>query len=329
VKVLKYLLHLAILVGLVLAALRYLNSEDVIEAVRSFDPRYGLLVLAVPAVQLALKSWRFEVFLRPFGVRRRGTVMRAYAAGQPATLIPGGIAARIGLLRQAHVPVATSAAAVLFSSLFDQAVFVVGLMVTALWFPAARMAALLTLGIILLVALLLVVPAVRGLLGRFFLWLAQRVGLSAGMEKFGTAVREDLRKRVVAGAFGLSVAAFATDVLLLDFCLRGLDLHIPLPEVFLAYLLPTMLGRLSALPAGGIGLAEAGIVGYLAGVSGIAPSVAVVAAALFRVSTVFLQALYGAFVYWFAWRGEHEVALAPAASTLDTDQLPAPVTEQR
>ncbi|HEX7003992.1 MAG TPA: lysylphosphatidylglycerol synthase transmembrane domain-containing protein [Trueperaceae bacterium] len=312
-KILKYVLHAVILIGLVLAALRYLNSEEVLEALYSFDPFYGVLVLMVPAVQLALKSWRFEVFLRPFGVRHPSTVMRAYAAGQPATLVPGGIAARIGLLSQAHVPVSTSAAAVLFSSLFDQAVFVMGLFVTAIWFPAARVAALITLGAVALVALLLAVPQVRTRLGRPFIWLAKRVGLEEGVEKFGEAVRTDLSKRVVAGALALSVAAFATDVLLLEFSLRGLDLQVPLPEVFLAYLLPTMLGRLSALPAGGIGLAEAGIVGYLAGVSGVDPSVAVVAAAVFRVSTVFLQALYGAFVYWFAWKGDRESVLATPA----------------
>lgn len=312
-KILKYVLHVVILVGLVIAGLRYLNSAEVIEAIYSFDPFYGFLVLLVPAVQLAIKSWRFEVFLRPFGVRSQSTVMRAYAAGQPATLVPGGIAARIGLLRQAHVPVSTSAAAVLFSSLFDQAVFVLGLFVTAIWFPGARMAALITLGVVALVVLLMMVPQIRVQVGRPFIWLAKRVGLDEGVEKFGEAVRTDLSKRVVAWAMALSIAAFATDVLLLEFSLRGLALEVPLPEVFLAYLLPTMLGRLSALPAGGIGLAEAGIVGYLAGVSGVDPSVAVVAAAVFRVSTVFLQALYGAFIYWFAWHGEHETVLARPA----------------
>lgn len=311
-KILKYVLHVVIAVGLVLAGVRYLNSEDVLRALASFEPLYGLLVLVVPAVQLALKSWRFEIFLRPFGACDTSTVMRAYAAGQPATLLPGGIAARIGLLRQAHVPVATSAAAVLFSSLFDQAVFILGLMATALWFPAARMAALVTLAVVAAVVVLLVVPAIRRLLGAALLWLAERVGLAEGAERFGEAVRRDLSKRVVAAAFALSLAAFATDVLLLDFSLRGVGLAVPLPEVFLAYLLPTMLGRLSALPAGGIGLAEAGIVGYLAGVSGVAPSVAVVAAAVFRISTVFLQALYGAVVYWLAWHGEHETAMVPA-----------------
>jgi uncharacterized protein (TIRG00374 family) len=311
-KVLKYVLHAAILVGLVLAGMRYLNSEAVLAALASFDPLFGILVLLVPAVQLAIKSWRFEVFLRPFGVQERSTVMRAYAAGQPATLLPGGVAARIGLLRQANVPMPASAAAVLFSSLSDQAVFVLGLLAAAVWFPGARYAALLTLGVVGLLALLLVFARVRRALGGLLLALLDRVGLAEGAERFGEAVRRDLSKRVVAGALGLSIAAFATDVLLLDFSLRGIGLSVPLPQVFLAYLLPTMIGRWSALPAGGIGLAEAGITGYLA-VAGVPPSIGVVAAAIFRVSTVFLQALYGAFVYWFAWRGEHEMAVTPAA----------------
>ena len=302
-----------------LAAFRYLNSEEVLSALRTFDPLFGVLLLLVPALQLWLKSLRFDVFLRPFkdqtgegdrtanGSPQSGTIMRAYAAGQPATLLPGGIAARIGLLRQAGVPLATGTTVVLFSSLADQAVFILGLFALAIWFPVARAAALITLGALVVVGLLLFVPQVRAFLGGLLLRLLKRFGWAEHAENFGAAVRKGLvDRRVLLLGLGLSVVAFASDVFLLDFSLRGVGAQLPLAQVYVAYLLPTMLGRLSALPAGGIGLTEAGITGYLVATSGLDASTAVVAAAMFRVSTVFLQALYGAVVYWFAWKGERE-----------------------
>lgn len=309
---LKYVLHAAILIGLVIAAMRYLNSAEVWAALSEFHPFYGLLLLIVPVVQLALKGWRFEVLLRPFGVCDPSTVVRAYAAGQPATLIPGGIAARIGLLRQANVPLASATSAVLFSSLADQAVFIMGLLVLALAFPVVREAALLTLAGVGLVAVLLLVPRIRVTLGSVLLRLLARFGVADDAARFGEALRTSLSPRVVIVALALSLAALVSDVLLLDFSLRGVGEQVAPAHLFVAYLLPTMLGRLSALPAGGVGLAEAGITGYLAGVAGVPASTAVVAAATFRVSTIFLQALYGAFVYWFAWRGEHETVFAQA-----------------
>lgn len=306
-RYLKYIMHVVVVLGVVLAGVRYLDSKLILAALANFTPALAILVLSIPALQLALKSWRFVVFLRPLVRIPDSVPFRAYAAGQPATLLPGGIAARIGLMKQVGVPIGTSSAAVLFSSLFDQIVFILGLMLAALLFPAARTMALIVLAIVGGVTLLLLIEPVRRLLARGARWLVTRFGFEHGWERFVHAVQKELGIRVVTMALLLSVAAFVADLFLLDFSLRGVGYSLPYLQLFLVYLLPTMLGRMSALPAGGIGVAEAGMVGYLVLLSGITPDVAAAAVAVFRVAAVFLQALFGAFVYLFFWRGEHEV----------------------
>ena len=307
-KYLKYILHVVVILGVVLAGVRYLDSEVVLDSLGSFTLPLVILVLGIPALQLALKSWRFVVFLRPLVRLRSSVIFRAYAAGQPATLLPGGIVARIGLMKEVEVPVGTSSAAVLFSSLFDQVVFVLALMLAALLFPAARAAAIIVLGLVAAITLLLLLEPVRQLLARGARWLVTRFGFEAGWEHFAQAVREELSPSIIGVAFLLSLAAFVGDLFLLDVSLRGVGYTLPYTQLFVAYLLPTMLGRLSALPAGGIGVAEAGMVGYLVLFSSITPDVAAAAVAVFRVAAVFLQAVFGALVYFFFWRGERELS---------------------
>ena len=308
---LKYVLHAVVILGVGAAAFRYLDSGAVLSALTLYTLPTAALIVLIPALQLALKSWRFVVFIRPLARVPAGVPLRAYAAGQPATLLPGGIAARVGLMRQAGVKIGTSSAAVLFSSLFDQLVFAAGLALAAFLFPSVRGTALIVFAVVAALALLMLVAPVRRGVVRLTRWLVSRFGFEEGWEDFVRAVREDLGPRVVLAALVLSVLAFAADLWLLDLTLRGVGHALTLQALFLAYLLPTMLGRLSALPAGGIGVAEAGMIGYLVAFSDVPADQAAAAVAVFRVAAVFLQALFGALVYWLLWRGEKEARWRP------------------
>jgi uncharacterized membrane protein YbhN (UPF0104 family) len=94
--------------------------------------------------------------------------------------------------------------------------------------------------------------------------------------------------------------------------------NLPAPTLFLAYILPAMLGRLSALPAG-VGLTEAGMVGFLASASGVAAETATAAAAVFRIGTVFFQALLGGLVYFLFWGSAVEERAQPGRARLSED----------
>jgi uncharacterized protein (TIRG00374 family) len=312
---LKYLLHAVILGGVVLAAARYLNGEEVFNALRNFAYIYAPVILLISTGYIVLKGVRFVVLIRPLTNLPWGTLVRGYVAGTAATLIPGGVAARAGLMRQAGVAIGEGSAPVLFSSVLDQAAFVLCSLIAALWFEAARIPVLITLAMLAGLGLLFLIPAVRSRFSQATDWLARRFKVLDHCQDFLGAVKEMFTWRVMLVTMGMTLAGIAMQIIMLDLSLRGLGLVVPYPTLFLAYILPAMLGRLSALPAG-IGLTEAGMVGFLASASGVDPDMAAAAAAIFRVGTVFFQALLGGLVYLFAWQGESEAGAAPSREQL-------------
>lgn len=123
---LKYGLHLAILLGVIYAAVKYLNGEEIWNALKSFNYIFAPFILLLSTGYLLLKAWRFVLLMEPFdGDLFWIVTFKAYVAGQAATLLPGGIAARAGLMKQVDVPVAQSSVPVVFSSAIDQVIFII------------------------------------------------------------------------------------------------------------------------------------------------------------------------------------------------------------
>jgi uncharacterized protein (TIRG00374 family) len=170
---------------------------------------------------------------------------------------------------------------------------------------------LILLGILVGSGIVFAIPAARNLLSRAAERLARRFKVLDHWRDFLDAVKEMVTWRTMLVTMVITLLGVGMQIVMLDLSLRALGLEVPYPTLFLAYILPAMLGRLSALPAG-VGLTEAGMVGFLASTSGIDPDTAAAAAAIFRVGTVFFQALLGGLVYLFGWKGEAEAKPAPA-----------------
>lgn len=309
---LKYVLHAAVLVGLVVAGAKYLNGEELIEAVKKFDYSYAPIMLALSAGYLLLKSWRFVLLMRPVSDLPWGVVFKGFAAGQAATLLPGGVAARAGIMNQVGVSVATSSAPVAFSSGLDQVVFIVGSLVAALWFEDVRLAALIVMSVLAFIGLIALIPATRHWVADAADWLAEKLGIGEQWQNFLEAVPEVATPRVMATTMAVTLVLFAIKLVMLDLCIRGVGQTVSPPTLFLAFILPTMLGRLFPVP-GGVGVTEAGMVGFLVSTAQINTNTATAAVAIFRVVTVLFQALLGALVYFFFWDGREEVEEAPPA----------------
>lgn len=308
-KYLKYVLHVVILVGLIIAAVKYINGEEVLQALRSYNYAFAPALLGLSVLYLAMKAWRFIRLMRPVSDVAAHVMFRGYVAGTAATLVPGGVAARAGLMNQAGISVAKSGMPVALSSILDQVAFIGSALFAAIWFENVRLPVLIFLGVLVVLVVIFLFPGPRRWLGHVAAAIAKRFNVADQWKNFLQHGREVINTRTILVALAITVAGLLVQVIILDFSLQGFGFDVPYATLFFAYIVPTMLGRLSALPAG-VGVTEASMVGFLSSSAGVDPDTGLAATAIFRIATVFFQALLGALVYFFAWRGEAEKARA-------------------
>jgi uncharacterized protein (TIRG00374 family) len=298
---LPYLLHAAVLAGLVVAGMKYVNGGDFVQALRRFDWRYAPVIFALSVGYVLVKGMRFVRMMREVCEVDKGVLMRAYVAGQACTLLPGGVAARAALLSQVGVPSAKTAAPLALSSLTDQALFLVCALVAALWYEQARRPVFMLLVVLAVVSLILGWEATRTWLFRFIDRVMGRFKWKGQWHKFLISLREITAPKLLWGRLANTAFAFTLLLGALWVALRGTGESVSFPALLLAFSLPTMLGRISALP-GGVGVTEAGMVGVLQHEPGITLDEAAAAVTVFRLGTVVFAALVGGLVYLFSWR---------------------------
>lgn len=298
-------MSLLVLAGLVIAAMLTLDNASVFTALAALDYAYLLPILLLSTGYLAFKAVRFAGLLRQLAGLPLGAVCRAYFAGQPATFVPGGIAARAGLLAQVGVPPASSAVPILYGSLFDLLLFVLATLIAALWFPAAHGTAAALLWLCAVTALLLAIPACRRGGSRLLQALLQRLGLGSHWVAFSAGVHAVNRAPVLLPALLWSCAVFIAGVLMLVLTLQALSVTASLPSVLLTYALSSIAGRLTLLP-GGLGATEGGMVALLHSAGGVDLNTAAAVAAVHRIADSLFQALLGAVIYFFFWNPARE-----------------------
>src|SRR5215211_4038208 len=79
-KYLKYILHFVVLVGLIIAALKYIHGEEVLSALKSYNSSYAPALLALPTLYLSMKAWRFIQLMRPVSDAPGNVLFRGYVA---------------------------------------------------------------------------------------------------------------------------------------------------------------------------------------------------------------------------------------------------------
>jgi uncharacterized protein (TIRG00374 family) len=302
---LKYIFHTVVIIGIIIAGIKYLSGDELAEAFRTFNYWYAPLILALSTGYFLLKGWRFVVLMRPISDLPWLTVMKGYLAGQAVALLPGGVAARAELMGEAGEDVGESGAPVLYSSLLDQVFLILGALIAALWFEEVRTTIFILLGVMILLGIALAIPQIRNKVLDLCAWAANKCNVSEEWQNFLEAMAELANVRTLSIAMALTVVAFTLQGVALDLALRGVDHPLPVHQVFMAFVLPTILGRIVPVP-GGFGVTEAGMVGFLVSVSDISGGTAAAAVAIFRIGTIVFEVLVGAIVYFFVWRGEKE-----------------------
>lgn len=317
-KYLQYALHAAVLGGLIVAGLKYINGDAFLKAMQQFNGAYAPLICLLSIGYVLIKGWRFTTMMREITTVSRGVILRAYVAGQACTLLPGGMAARAGILEQVGIPAAETAAPIAISSLTDQAMFLLCTLVAALWFEEARKPVLILLTGLTVVSVLLGLEASRTWFLRLVERLMGRLKMRDHWQEFLGSLRQVATPRILLGGLVNTALAFVCMIVALHLAMRGVGAASVSPTtLLLAFTLPTMLGRISAMP-GGVGITEAGMVGILDQSPGVSLDQAAAAVTVFRLGTVLFAALVGGLVYLLAWRGTREAQgeAAPAAAGL-------------
>jgi uncharacterized membrane protein YbhN (UPF0104 family) len=300
-KLLRAILNIVIIAGLLLAGYRYLNAEEVVLALQSFDYSYLVWMLGLSALYIYIKAYRFVLLMKPVSRLPAKVVLNGYVAGTAATLLPGGVTVRAALMKQAGVPVSRSSVPVFFSSLLDQFVLVSGAIVAGLFYPEVRQVALVILAGAGAAALLLAVGPIRRGLGGVLDNLAGRFRFVEHWRNFQMSLRQVFTLPTMLAALAATYLGLLVNVLILHLTLLAFEQAVSLAVLFLAFIVPSFLGRNIGTP-GGVGVTEAGMVGFFTSV-GIDPELSAAATAIFRIVIVLFQAALGALVYFFFWKG--------------------------
>jgi uncharacterized protein (TIRG00374 family) len=300
-KVLQYGLHAAVLGGVVWAGFKTINGAELQKALDGFNWWFMPLVCLLGLSSVVVKAWRFASLLKQVHDLPRSIAMKAYIAGQSMTLLPGGIAARSGLLQQVGVKVEESSPAVAMSSISDQIGFILAASVSALWFESARKPVLVFLAVLAVIGIVLGIEATRTWLLRAIEAILGRFNLKDKWHGFLEAMGKTMDLPTLAMGVFNALISFTLLVAGLWLCMKGVGQSIHPLALLLAYTVPTMVGRISAMP-GGFGLTEVGMVGVLDHLPGVRLDQAVAAVLVFRVSTILFTALAGGILYWTGWR---------------------------
>jgi uncharacterized protein (TIRG00374 family) len=211
----------------------------------------------------------------------------------------------MGLMKQVGVPLGKAGVPVALSSGLDQITFLLGSLIAALWFEPARTPVFIITAMLLVLIAILVIPTTRQWLAKAADRLTEKIKIKEQWDNFLEAWPEVVTAKVLLYAMVLTLVDFILEIAILNLALLGVDVHVTYPSLFLAFTLPTMLGRIFPIP-GGVGVTEAGMVGFLASNSQLDPDVVAAAVAIFRIVTVLFLATLGAIVYFVSWRGAAE-----------------------
>ncbi|MEZ4617559.1 MAG: hypothetical protein R2867_18880 [Caldilineaceae bacterium] len=128
-------LPVIIVIALIIGVVKYVNGADVLNALRRFNYTYAPLMLTLSTLYLLVISWRFVVLLRPLSDVQWHVPFKSFIASQPGLLIPGGLALRAGLLKQAGVAVGKGSVTCPAIDATRSGVFLAISLIAALWFP--------------------------------------------------------------------------------------------------------------------------------------------------------------------------------------------------
>lgn len=288
------------LVGLGVAAYKYLEPEALERAWDEFSWHYIAVFLTLPVAYLLFKAKRFSLLLSTTHDSSKRAVEVGYAASQAASLLPGGVTFRSATMTELGVPVEKSLGPVLLNSAMDQFVLLMAGIIAAYWYPQLRFSAMVLTALLVTLIAVLNFRYSREKVKSALLWCSARWSGEERMKTFFESVSELAGTHTFLPGLAWTVAANAVSLFTLGLVVHALELPVHPFPLLAAFVIPNLLGRLSPLPAGA-GITEAGMVAFMAHQAGLNVNEAAVATALFRFVDVVLPAFYGFLCYHLWW----------------------------
>ncbi|MHB8078261.1 MAG: lysylphosphatidylglycerol synthase transmembrane domain-containing protein [Candidatus Krumholzibacteriia bacterium] len=282
------------------------------------------ILVALSLFNYALRFWRWEIYRRRLRVPlATGESLALFLATFAMVVTPGkvGEVYKAGYLREKHqVPLSTGIPILIAERVLDfLAILALAAAGLAAWQgPLAGLRP--SLAIAALILLLLLALRSRRLQARLLTRATRTPRLAACRPALGDALDALQRlstARVTALAFLLSLLAWTAECLSLWFVCDSLGAPVaPLTAAFV-YAVATLAGSLIFLP-GGLGGTEGTII-FLLGAAGLATGVAVAAALVVRLATLWLAVAIGVGV--FLGRRRQFLERPPTAAAPDAPRL--------
>lgn len=258
----------------------------------------GTSIVGLVLLGYGLRFGRWQVYLNALGHSLPcWTSLKIYLAGFALTTTPGkaGEALRGVLLRRWNVPYAHSFAALFSERLSDLLAMVVlallGLSIHPQWLPLIITSLVLLVCGVLLVTRPALIGSLERRIDREHNWISRSL-------HYVLRVLHQTRKchtpRRQIGATLLSLMAWGLEVLAFYWILKVMEADVPLTSAMFIYAASMLAGALSFMP-GGLGSAEAVMVGFLAS-SGVGLPGAIAATILLRCLTLWLAVGIGVLV---------------------------------
>lgn len=288
--------------GLVLAVYLVLSivvpGPDLATALLSFPVQAWLLILALSAINYALRSWRWIVYLdeRDKVPTRANTL--AYLSGFALTATPGKVGEVYRCLLLANrfgVRYAGSTAVCFFERLLDLAVIAL-LCVFIFWAAPST-----TVAVSIAAVLIVVVGALIGftLLDVDWLWrflpdlITDRLAKArAFADGFLQRTRHLLKPRALTFGLATGLVAWGLEGVGLAIILDVMNVPLPLHTAVAIYAVAMLIGGISMLP-GGVGTSEATMI-FLLHQQGVDLETSAAATLICRIATLWFSVVVGA-----------------------------------
>ena len=259
----------------------YASFDALIDALAQFDWAWFPLALALTSLNYLVRFGRWQIYLHRLRIEvPAGRSFTIFLAGLTGTITPAklGEVLKSGLLRRSYgVPVARSAPIVLAERVTDALGIALLTLLVGLGAAGSLPLVVVTLSLGVAVALL----ARTRLLDRF-----------ARLAHARTASAELLGARLLVSMSLVAAVSWFFECLAAWVCVKGLGLDVSLADTTVVFCVSTLAGALSFVP-GGLGVAEASMIGLFHRLGGVSKPDAAAVTVLIRLATLWFAVVVG------------------------------------